>query len=214
MERLSVLLVTGYLFSGGVADAATYYVSKAGNDSYSCAQAQSLSNTKLTISNAVACLKSGDTLSVKAGVYAESLVNNLPSGTSWTDKVRIAAYPGETVWLRPNSANYVVNLNLTQQYIEFDGVNMDGTNALYSTIFIEAFAAGRNAHHIRFMNAEVIGSPIQNILLSAQGSGLIGGNEFIAPEGPWRRADLGRGTRQRSRLRPFVLHRIAQQPGR
>ena len=46
------------------ATAATYYVSQSGNDSNSCATAQSTteSNQKQTISAGVACLSAGDTL--------------------------------------------------------------------------------------------------------------------------------------------------------
>ena len=88
----------------------TYYVSTSGSDGRSCAQAQSQSTPKLTLNNAVGCLRAGDTLFVRGGVYEEWLLVNVPSGTSWSNKVRIAALPGETVWLRPYSGPHVREL--------------------------------------------------------------------------------------------------------
>jgi parallel beta-helix repeat protein len=169
--------VIGYAGSADVARAATYYVSKSGNNTYSCAQAQSVSTPKLSLNSGVACLKPGDTLLVAGGVYAESL-SNVPSGTSWTAKVRIAAAPGETVWMRPSSGHFVVNFSGSQQYVEFDGINMDGTSVLSDVVKIDGWSGG-NAHHIRFQNADIMGAPVQAVLLTASAPGIIGGNEFI-----------------------------------
>jgi len=166
---------------GGVAQAATYYTSKTGSDSNSCSQATSSSTPKLTVGSGVSCLKPGDVLSVRGGVYAESLVNNVPSGTSWSSAVQIRAYPNETVWLRPSSgSDIVVIFNQSQQYIEFDGINMDGSGTRYGVIKVEGWSGG-NPHHIRFRNAEIIGSPASTIaiLVAAVVPGIIGGNEFI-----------------------------------
>jgi len=109
---LVVLFVMGGVCSGGVADAATYYVSTNGSDGRSCSEAQSPSSPMRTLNNATACLSAGDTLYLRGGVYDESLYVNeynprrggMASGTSWGNKVRIAAYPGDgAVWLRPLS---------------------------------------------------------------------------------------------------------------
>jgi parallel beta-helix repeat protein len=74
-----------------------------------------------------------------------------------------------------------------QQYIEFDGINLNASNTVYGTVKIEGWSGG-NAHHIRIKNAELIGQkdgkadglsgPMQ-ILASASVPGIIGGNEFI-----------------------------------
>src|SRR5262245_39434878 len=58
---------------GDVAHAATYYVAKGGNDSNTCAQAQSTSTAKLTIAGGLKCLVAGDTLFVRAGNYDEGI---------------------------------------------------------------------------------------------------------------------------------------------
>jgi hypothetical protein len=44
----------------------------------------------------------------------------------------------------------------TPAYIEFDGINVDGSSVTAFTIKVEA-GAGYNAHHIRFQNLKVIG---------------------------------------------------------
>ena len=188
---LSVLVVVGGVVTADVSQAATYYVSKTGSDSRSCSEAQSVSTPKATINGGVGCLSAGDTLVVRAGTYTESLgTGAVPSGNSWTSKVRIANYNGETVWMRPNAgASRVLEFAGSQQYIEFDGINLDGTNATYDTVKINAIASGNNAHHIRIQNAELLGitgagdsgnGGMSFIVICTQlVAGLQGSNEFI-----------------------------------
>jgi hypothetical protein len=179
MKQLCLLFVFGYAISGGVAHAATYYTSTSGDDGNSCDQAQSPSSTKLTINGALACLTAGDTLYVGGGTYYEE-IRTAPSGTSWDNSVRIAANPGETVWLAPFD-QYVLYLAWNEQYIEFDGINMDSSYAQYGNVTIQGWnAAVGNPNHIRIQNAELIGGPYGNqILATASVPGIIGGNEFI-----------------------------------
>jgi parallel beta-helix repeat protein len=164
----------------------TYYVSKDGSDSRSCAQAQSMATPKQTIAGGLACLTAaGDTLLIRAGTYNEAIIQTqfvslIPSGTSWSNKVRVAAYPGETVWMAPIGSQSVVWL-IVGSYIEFDGINMDGTNVLGA-----AFATGEAAHHIRIQNAEIIrgtapgGGESDGVMFGAHYVvGAIGSNEAI-----------------------------------
>ena len=160
MKRLGILFVMGYALSAGAAQAATYHVSKAGSNSNSCAQAQSTGTTKLTIVGGLGCLSAGDTLLVRAGTYDERLTNNIPSGTSWSNKVRIAAYPGETVWLKPTTTNPLgtsIYLSQGQQYIEFDGINIDAT-VVDATVLLDNRPNQSPAvvapNHIRMQNSE------------------------------------------------------------
>jgi parallel beta-helix repeat protein len=181
MKRFLSLVLVGYVFSGSMAEAATYYVSKNGNDGRSCAQAQSASTPKLTVNSGVTCLNAGATLLVRGGTYAEALTNPSIAGTSWSNAVRIAAYPGETVWLAPVSGNYVLYVEASQQYIELDGINMDATNSTSGIVKIEGWSGG-NAHHIRIRNADLVGNPRtpqQHVIATASVAGIIGGNEFI-----------------------------------
>src|SRR5689334_5481480 len=105
------LFVLGSVCFGGVADAAIYHASTGGSVGTSCVQAESVSTPKRTLNNAAGCLRARDTLYLRGGVYDEGLWVNVweaigytLSGTSWGNKVRIAAYPGDAaVWLRPLS---------------------------------------------------------------------------------------------------------------
>lgn len=129
----------------------TFYVAPTGSNS----NPGTLSFPKQTIAQGVALLSAGDTLLIRAGVYPESLVDSVPSGTSWTVLTRIAAYAGETVWLTPAGGSYGIRFSGTQHYIEFDGLNVDGT-ATGSTVTL-AGASPNDVHHLRFKNAELIG---------------------------------------------------------
>lgn len=149
MKRLGLLFLMSYALSAGMAHAATYYVSKAGG-SNTCAQAQSTSSPMLTIAAGLRCLAAGDTLLVRAGTYDEAIVDSAPSGTSWANKVRIAAYTGETVWLAPSSGDNAIYFSGTEHYIEFDGINLRGP-APGAVVFL-----GDAVNHIRIQNAESV----------------------------------------------------------
>jgi hypothetical protein len=64
------------------AHAATYYVSKSGSNSHTCAQAQTQHFAKRIIGAEISCLRAGDMLRVGAGTYGETIIDTLPSGTS------------------------------------------------------------------------------------------------------------------------------------
>jgi parallel beta-helix repeat protein len=180
MKTLPTLVMISCIAYGGMAEAATYYVSKNGTDANSCAQSQSASTSKLTVGGALACLNAGDTLLVRAGTYDEALIDNIPSGTSWANPVRIAAFPGETVWMSPTSGLYVLYLANVEQYIELDGINMNATNVADGVVKIEGWSGG-NAHHIRVRNAELVGNTntTQLVIVTASVANIVGGNEFI-----------------------------------
>src|SRR4029453_1423831 len=179
-------LVATAISSAGAASAATYYVSTGGGDSRSCSQAQSAWTPKRSLSRAMDCLRAGDTLYVRGGTYDESINNPLINGTSWDNKIRIAAYPGETVWVSPSSSAgdwYVLYLSRSQRYLEFDGLNLDGSAKSHGIVKIEGAAEG-NPHHIRIQNAELVGNPYgveksQGVMVRAMMDSIIGGNEFI-----------------------------------
>jgi hypothetical protein len=172
---------------------ATYYVSRSGSNGNTCAQAQSISTPKQSLNNAVGCLSAGDTLLVRGGTYAESLLNppmgslNIPSGSSWSSATRIAAFPGETVWLHPSSGVFVIYLSGTTSYVEFDGINVDGDDVSSNPIKLESYDGSHDPHHIRFANAEIVGESDTvitpetrvNILVVGIISNAQGGNEFI-----------------------------------
>lgn len=125
----------------------TYYTSTTGND----AQAGDFTRPFLTIAHGKSVLGPGDTLFIRGGTYAEA-ITSAPSGTSWATRVRIAAYPGETVRMAP-STDYVINLT-SERYIEFDGIDIDGSGTVYGPVALIG-----SSHHVRIQNAEIIGSP-------------------------------------------------------
>ncbi|MEP7308708.1 MAG: right-handed parallel beta-helix repeat-containing protein [Acidobacteriota bacterium] len=146
--------------------------------------------------NGVACLAAGDTLYVRGGTYNESLmvsyytsVGSIPSGTSWSNRTRIAAYPGDApVWLRPLTTNSsaggigsVIWIDANVSYVEFDGINLDGSNLSGGVLWIST-NNGNDPHHIRFQNAEVIAGQIGGaaVVLGAHTRiGATGSNEIL-----------------------------------
>lgn len=158
-----------------LAHAATYYVAKTGNNSYTCTQAQSESTPKLTITSGVACLSPGDTLLIKGGTYIESLINKIPGGTSWSAPVRVAAYPGESVTIQATDQYFVLLFSSSaSKYIILDGLIVDGSNAFSAAVKITDYA-----HHIRITNSEIKNSLGQGIHLSPGNGGQGNYNEFI-----------------------------------
>src|SRR5262249_10956762 len=78
----------------------------------------------------------------------------IPGGTSWSSPVTVAAYPGETVVIKPSSGLRLLNFeNPGQNYIIIDGFILDGSNVGYDVIQIQD-----NAHHIRIINSEIKGN--------------------------------------------------------
>lgn len=164
--------------------AATYYVATTGSDAVSCATAQTITTPKLTLVSAIACLTAGDELQVRAGTYTQQIAT-VPSGTSWAAKVRIVAYTGETVWITPTAsvtADNVIWLDCNCSYIEFDGINLDGTLAGAAGLWVSTNNL-LNPHHIRIQNATIIagtqGSQAGVSFGAHQTIGSVGGNEAI-----------------------------------
>jgi parallel beta-helix repeat protein len=167
----------------------TYYVATNGSDS----NPGSISQPFRSIRKGVSVLGAGDTVYIRSGIYQENLDGNrdkIPSGTSWSNPVTIAAYPGETVTMvSPNSAGIInfstSSLNPTLEYVIVDGIVFDGTNVSGGVSGIAVgFSDGSHppAHHIRFINFEIKNVNSANGSVSGVGSGVqVYGsfNEFI-----------------------------------
>jgi parallel beta-helix repeat protein len=159
------------------ADAATFYVAPDGSDARTCADARNPRRPKRTLNNAVGCLTPGATLRVRAGLYEESLWDVIPSGSSWAQAVTVAAYPGETVTLRPRAgADRVLHFQNGHRFIVIDRLILDGVNVARETVKITYGSdPATAAHHIRLQNSEIKNAPGQGILTT----GAAGHNEFI-----------------------------------
>ena len=151
----SVILVAGILvgvLQGNTASADTFYVATTGNDGNPGTAAQPFR----TIRHGVGMMRMGETLYIRGGTYYEGINSNdvtIPTGTSWDNAPRIAAYPSETVVLRGAYGN---GINLAASYIRyviFDRLIVDGGG----------LSVQKGAHHVRFQNGEVRNVPGQGI---------------------------------------------------
>jgi hypothetical protein len=145
----------------------TYYVSTTGSDS----NPGTITQPFATINYGVSVLQPGDTLLIRAGRYAEALLDNLPSGTSWNAPVTIAAYPGETVTMRPGSGFYIVEeYGITASYVIFSGIIFDGTGISSDDFYLSGTSSG-NPNHIGVINCEVKNAGNEGIELENAGAG-------------------------------------------
>lgn len=158
----------------------TYYVRKTGSGGGS----GSTGSPKLTFAQGLPLLSPGDELLLGTGDYDESLSNIFPSGVSWSNKIRIAAEPGATVWLRPSAAGYAFEIFNSVSYIEWDGIHIDGTNCAYGAVTIQAYdAVIGHPHHIRLQNFEVIGNATSVVTSTQKNALLISTYRFPAAIG-------------------------------
>ncbi|MEP7290098.1 MAG: right-handed parallel beta-helix repeat-containing protein [Chloroflexota bacterium] len=140
-----------------------YYTATTGKDSAAGTEAEPFR----TITKGVSVLIPGDTLLVKAGVYAETFDGDIPSGDSWNSPVTLKTFPGDKVTIRPNhGAERVFTFGFNQHYIIVDGFIMDATNANIDGIKFQLSKGDPNPHHIRIMNSEIKNAPRQGILVS------------------------------------------------
>jgi hypothetical protein len=182
----------------GHAYGTTYYTARTGSDSNSCAQATSPSTPKLTINAGLLCLSAGDTLYIRAGTYPEVLDSYLgtpwPSGTSWSNPVTIAGYPGETVTIKPAAApNHAVlifedngaytDTSYREYYIILDNLIIDGSNQPHVGNVIKFDVGSRR---IRLQNSKIIGSRLRGGMASAGHPGFNGVVMVMGQRRPFR----------------------------
>jgi hypothetical protein len=159
-----------------LAPGTTYYVATTGLDS----NPGTLTHPFRTINHGISVLKPGNTLLIRGGTYAQSLLNNVPNGTSWRAPVTVASYPGEAVTLRPRSGPYVIELYGNFHYIIFSGLVLDGTYISDSAYYLDnAGSTSATANHIRLQNSEVKNAPHQGVIVGAHSIIASNYNEFI-----------------------------------
>jgi hypothetical protein len=161
-----------------------YYVSKSGNDAFSCFAAQNKATPKQTIAAGIRCLSAGDTLYIRKGIYNEAINEyrtKLPSGNSWQTAVTIAGYPDENVIIQPNAGESdvlrLMGYSGGTRYVVFDNLILDGTNASSNIVKITYTGTNPNntAHHIRIQNCELKQAKTNGIFVDAASVH----NEFI-----------------------------------
>lgn len=144
-----------------VANAATYYVTKAGNDATGTG---SISKPWLTINKGCQSMAGGDTLLVGDGTYTEGLNNVIKPGKgSWTTATKIQAINRRKAIIRPAGLNdYVLRFvdNVTK-WIRVSGFVLDGINA-NGTIIMMPDGGAANActngypQYIRIEDCEIV----------------------------------------------------------
>ncbi len=95
MKRYFLLLVAGIMLAGNPTMAKEYHVAKTGSDSNAGTSASPFK----TISKAASILRSGDTVTVHAGVYRE-WVNPRNSGLNKASRIVYRAAQSEEVWIK------------------------------------------------------------------------------------------------------------------
>lgn len=175
---LSLVFTFLFFFSSTLPTwAVTRYVAKTGSDSNSCGTSQTIGTPKLTIASSLTCMAVGDTLYIRAGTYTEGIntqSQTVPTGTSWSSPVTIAAYPGETVILQPSGFAVIQIVGNVQKYLIFDRLILDGTNTSSRIIDLDGVNQS-GAGHIRFSNCEIRNSD-HGAVLTGRGSDF---NEFL-----------------------------------
>ena len=149
----------------------SYYVSTTGSDS----SAGTLAAPFRTIAHALTLLKPGDTLYIRGGTYAEALINDIPSGTSWNAPVTISAYGSEVVTLEaPSTSSYPIKMHGSYQYIIishiiFDAVNLprDSSGRGAVGVYISSDSSAGIPTHLRFTGCEIKNAPASGLLVEA-----------------------------------------------
>ena len=156
----------------------TLFVARNGSDSNTGSQ----DSPWFTIRHAVSRLRAGDTLYLRGGLYWEdeqaidSLVATVPGGTSWSNPITIAGYPGESVTIQPPTAIHGLRLtSSSQSYLIFQDFTLDYSN---NPTNLEGIYLSGGAHHNRFLRLEVRYAKTFGIVFSNNG-GNSGFNEVI-----------------------------------
>ena len=155
----AILLMTAALTVASVhighTQANTFFVAQNGDDS----STGTISQPWRTIRDAVSRLRPGDTLYIRGGTstgtanVVDSQSSYVPSGTSWSNPITIAGYPGETVKLQPPTGTSGIRLTTSApSYLVFQDFIIDKVN---ETTYAEGIYVGNGAHHNRFLRLEV-----------------------------------------------------------
>jgi parallel beta-helix repeat protein len=140
-----------------VAHAETYYVSPSGADSNlgtAAAPFQTISRA-LAVIGTVRGAGAGQVVEVAGGTYNETLIFNLPSGTSWDRPFTLRARPGEVVTIRGDGETNVYIADGIEYYSVIDGFVFDATNTWRGQVIIGS-CCDPQPGSVRFQNNEFI----------------------------------------------------------
>jgi hypothetical protein len=151
----------------------TFYVAPDGDDS----NPGTYTSPFRTVSKGVGQLAPGKTVYIRSGTYEESLDNMVPAGESWELPVTVAAFPGETVILKPAGGYGVFRpTGGSKHHIILQGLTLDGSEINYDVVKMDHSGSPlTGTHHVRLQNCEIRNSPGQGILINAEAAY----NEFV-----------------------------------
>lgn len=135
----------------------TYHVATTGSDGTDCATAVNNVGAPLaTLAKAFSCAAGESTIYLRQGTYTQNIQTSttpIAAGSSFTAPTLVASFPGETATLQPSSPGAIIGLDnaLTDQYLVFDRLVLDGVNAASST----GFQVNAGSQHIRFQRGEI-----------------------------------------------------------
>src|SRR5215471_984577 len=144
----------------------TYHVAKTGNDSTGNGSSGS---PWLTVKKGITSLTPGDTLNIHAGTYVETLYSynmTYPAGaTSYAQAITIQAYPGDSVTLQGaitiRGLDFASFAALPCYYI-WQNFKLQWSGAEQNGIDVRAQGSNQNAHHMKFINLELVGGANSN----------------------------------------------------
>ena len=154
MVRRVLMSACCVLALAGSAHARTYFVAPGGGGS-ACTKAQPCG----AMATALGKMRAGDTLYLRGGTYAQTLRPTDyggASGTSYSNAITIAGYPGETAIVTG-----VVDFNTTSglHHWILKDFTLDGTAQAQANGTSGAFYAGASVHHVRLDNMTVRREP-------------------------------------------------------
>jgi hypothetical protein len=144
------------LFLAASANAATYYVATNGSDSNPGTQSAPFR----TIAHGSQKMSGGDTLYIRAGTYSEAMIHGqngfvFRNGTPGV-YTRYAAYQGEKPVILPLSdVAGVLGFTRDSQYIEINGLVIDGTHATAADVLLHDGNGYNWAKNILITNNEI-----------------------------------------------------------
>jgi parallel beta-helix repeat protein len=153
----------------GKATGTDYYVAPVGLGGSDTNNGLSVGAPFLTLTHAVTFLTPGDRLNVRAGTYAESLIDKVPAGTLG-NPVTIQGYAGDaTPMIQPSSGNFVF-VTTAHAYITLLNLILDGTNIVGggAIVKITYTNASTYSHDCLISGCEIRNGPtgIQGVLIS------------------------------------------------
>ena len=170
-------LLGSFLFLGGKAEAATYYVATDGDDARTTAQAQNPATPWKTIIHAESAVADDDTVNIAAGTYLETNFWTAAKAVHWIG----ATTPDLTVTIQSTSASYLlVTASNNSKAINFDSLIFDGQGIKTQSIVLNNI----NSTNKTFNNVKLINPKAgSNFTKTSSGSGSIVWNNPVLEDG-------------------------------